>query len=276
MFTTPIKNSLLLWAIIVAITIIWALILVVLHRLRAREKKRLIIVTTFLAGLFYVLEFFLPGESRIFFWSKTHANPLSPYVESVGKAAMAIGAFTFMLGVINLSMVHGGNISRRRKGWYNSLAFFAALISIIFFGLFSTYWNPETRFGNFCGKAFSALFDGAYVALDSTIFSLLAFYMATAAYRAFRLRSGEATVLVIAAFLVMLGQVPVGMWITSGLPETGFWAGLRAESIALWLQQVISMSGLRAVNFGVGVGALAMALRLWLNLERGAFFEQEF
>jgi hypothetical protein len=35
------------------------------------------------------------------------------------------------------------------------------------------------------------------------------------------------------------------------------------------------MAGLRAVTFGIFVGALAMSLRIWLNLERGAFFEQE-
>nr|NIM04554.1 hypothetical protein [Armatimonadota bacterium]NIM06012.1 hypothetical protein [Armatimonadota bacterium]NIM22930.1 hypothetical protein [Armatimonadota bacterium]NIM24018.1 hypothetical protein [Armatimonadota bacterium]NIM66801.1 hypothetical protein [Armatimonadota bacterium] len=56
----------------------------------------------------------------------------------------------------------------------------------------------------------------------------------------------------------------------------GWVSNLRVENLALWLSNVISMSSLRAVNFGIGVGALAMSLRLWLNLERGAFFEQEF
>jgi hypothetical protein len=189
---------------------------------------------------------------------------------------LAIAGFTLLLGVINLILVHGKNISQKKTGWHNSAAFFLAFAAMTFFGLWEAFGSKETSFGKIAASTYDVLFTGAYISLDATMFSLLAFYMATAAYRAFRLRTGEATVLVIAAFLVMLGQVPVGMWLTHTLPEQGVWANLRVENIALWLLNVISMSGLRAVNFGIGVGALAISLRLWLNLERGAFFEQEF
>jgi hypothetical protein len=30
-----------------------------------------------------------------------------------------------------------------------------------------------------------------------------------------------------------------------------------------------------AIDFGLGVGGLATALRLWLSLERGSYFEEE-
>jgi len=273
---SPIKSTALLWVAIGAAVIGWAGLLYGLSRLRAREKKRLIIATTFLGGLFYVLEFFLPEKSSLFFWTKGNLNPFTPFLAPLGVASLAIGAFAFMLGVINLSLVHGGNIFRRRKGWYNSAAFFFALLAMIIFGLWQSYSKETTPVGKIVHRVYECLFQGAYVSLDSTMFSLLAFYMAAAAYRAFRLRSGEATVLVAAAFLVMMGQVPAGMWATHSLPTNQWVGNLRAENIALWLLGVISMSGLRAINFGVGVGALAMSLRLWLNLERGAFFEQEF
>ena len=81
--------------------------------------------------------------------------------------------------------------------------------------------------------------------------------------------------MMIAAFNSMLGQVPLGMWLTRALPLSGPLSSLRMEAMANWTLGVISMAGLRAVLFGILVGYLAMSLRIWLSLERGAFFEQE-
>jgi hypothetical protein len=268
----------LFWVAIAASVLGWAGLLYLMHRfLRSSAKKFIIVITTFLGGLFYVLEFFLPAKSHIiFFWTKDGKNVFSPWMAPLGSAALVIGSFTVLLGVINLVMVHGGHIRRRRAGWPNSAAFFLALFAMTFFGLWEAYGAHKTGFGKAAHWLYLGLFQGGYISLSSTMFSLLAFYMAAAAFRAFRLRSIEASVLVIAAFLVMLGQVPLGMAATSWLPKAGLASNFRIENIALWILGVINMAGLRAVGFGIGVGALAMSLRLWLNLERGTFFEQEF
>jgi len=119
------------------------------------------------------------------------------------------------------------------------------------------------------------LFLGMLNSLDATMFSLLAFYIAAAAYRAFRVRSIEAILLMGAAFVVMLGQVPFGMALTARLPTEGLLASFRIEVISNWILQTINTPAYRAMNFGLALGGLAMALRIWLSLERGSYFERE-
>ena len=121
------------------------------------------------------------------------------------------------------------------------------------------------------------LFDGLLQQLDAAMFSIIAFYILSAAYRAFRVRSVEATILLSAALLVMLslmGLVESG-WnslvdsMTGGNPAH-FLTNLRLTELAGWLRDTVQTSGLRAIEFGIGVGTLAIGLRIWLSLERSA------
>ena len=252
-------------------------ILHIIHRLSSQGRKMVIVGCTFLAGLFYSLEFYLPAQGGWFIWAEGRyvwrevSNPLSPWILPVGNAFAVAGAFTLGLGVINLCAVHAKRMAQARSGWHNSAAFFAALIAMTVFGIWQGY-APKVQWVR---QVYEVLFDGMLVPLQSATFSLLAFYIASAAYRAFRVRTAEATLMMVAAFIVMLGQVPVGMWLTHGIPLDSRLAFLRVEALSSWLLAWVSMPALRAIGFGIAVGALAMALRIWLSLERGSFFEKE-
>jgi len=104
------------------------------------------------------------------------------------------------------------------------------------------------------------LFEGLFVSLGSAMFSLLGFYIAAAAYRAFRVRSAESSLMMIAAVLVMLGQIPFGVWIWSGLPD-----------VRLWLLEVPNSAAFRAITIGAGVAGLVMAFRMWFSIESESF-----
>jgi hypothetical protein len=61
----------------------------------------------------------------------------------------------------------------------------------------------------------------------------------------------------------MLGQVPVGNWLTQHLPH-----GMQIPTIMAWVLFVSNNAVVRAVNFGIFVGAMATALRVWLSMDR--------
>lgn len=102
------------------------------------------------------------------------------------------------------------------------------------------------------------IFKAFFTPLGSAMFSLLAFYIATAAYRSFRIRSLEALIMMIPAIIVMLGQIPDGpLYVSEDLP-----------AYRAWLLRTISTPAFRAITFGSLIAALAMSVRMWLSLEK--------
>jgi len=104
---------------------------------------------------------------------------------------------------------------------------------------------------------FFFLYKYVYAPMAGTMFSLLAFFVASAAYRAFKARTKEATLLLVAAFLVMLGRVSIGeaIW-----PKFG--------DIAGWIMNVPQTAGQRAIQIGAALGLVSSSLRILLGLEQ--------
>jgi len=224
-----------------------------------RYRKGVVMAVTFIGGLFLSVEFLYPGKSVL-----TTAMP------SVANGQIVVGSFALMLGILNLFQIHGKAMRKRSTGWYNSAAFFVAFFSIMIAG-FMRDARPEGA----AAGIFGILFSGFMMSLQSTTFSLIAFYIVSAAYRAFRIRSAEAVLMMLTAAIVMLALVPVGVWITDWIPRSSVFAGLRLERMGYWLLVSPNMAAQRAIGFGVAVGALATGLRIWLSLERGSFFDRQ-
>lgn len=121
------------------------------------------------------------------------------------------------------------------------------------------------------------LWEGFFNALGSAMFSLLAFYIATAAYRAFRLQSKEAFLLMFAALLVMLGQIPVGVKVADFLlGPLGDLCGIDHFSITqvrLWMLKVVNTAAFRGIALGSAMAGLSMAWRVWWSMESSALLD---
>jgi hypothetical protein len=227
-----------------------------LQALPPKARKMVIAGATFLAGLFYALEWFWPA-------GKDGKNPLTFAVPTVGNVANVLTAFTLGLGVMSLIRIHGNNVARQKSGWENSLVLLLGMLVMAVSGLF---------FEN--SIFFRSLFRDVLNSFDAAMFATLAFYIISAAYRAFRIKSVEATLMMLAALVVMLGMIPIGQALTAFIPERGSFASLlRVDNISNWMLVTLNAAAQRAINFGLGIGALAIALRVWLSLERGAYFE---
>jgi hypothetical protein len=108
------------------------------------------------------------------------------------------------------------------------------------------------------------------------MFSIIAFFIFSAAYRAFRIRSIESTILLGTALIVMLGLmggVVVGQdSLLNSIAQPGesvIVDSLRLPTIRSWIQDNLQSPSIRAMEFGLAIGGLAMALRLWLSIEKG-------
>jgi len=111
------------------------------------------------------------------------------------------------------------------------------------------------------GKAaYDFVYEGLFIPLGSAMFALLGFYIISAGYRAFRVKSAESALMMIAAVIVMLGQIPFYSYISEDLPE-----------MRLWLLQVPSAAAFRAIKFGAAVAGLYMAIRMWFSIESVSF-----
>lgn len=113
------------------------------------------------------------------------------------------------------------------------------------------------------GTSFDYMYQNVYAPLSSTMFAMLAFFVASASYRAFRARNKEATMLLLAAFFVMLGRVPLGDLMTGFLPE-----GARLSNLADWVMNFPNAAGQRAIMIGIALGIVSTSLRVILGIER--------
>ncbi len=242
-----------------------------LTKVHSRIRRLVVATCVFVTGAFWVFEFFLPTAQE---GPKQGQNFLTEYITSVAApASNVVSGVLLGLGVYSLLRVHGGRVVKRQKDW--SFSLILLLIIPVMAGVMLVYYGPDNAYTlkPFWHDTRNVVFERGYASMDAAMFSMIAFFIMSAAYRAFRLRSIEASILMLTALIVLLGLLPIGALITSKLPIEGFASSLRIENVAQWFLLTISTPALRAIEFGIGVGVLAMSLRIWLNLERGALFD---
>jgi hypothetical protein len=208
-----------------------------------------------------------------------------PYTQSWGETVAIwfdiLAAIAFILGGGNLVKVQLQKLSDRRAGWgYAAIVLISFFITLIV-GLFKIGSHPSPQFPNApwsgyyreMGSAFWFAFQYLFTPLTATMFAMLAFYIASAAFRAFRAKNLEAILLLGTAFIILLGRTFAGVALTNWIdPQrwSGFkyLTGLRIENMTVYIMAVFNTAGSRAIMIGIALGIVSTSLKLILGIDR--------
>ena len=218
-------------------------------------KRTIPLLITFLVGLSLIIAMFIPH------W------PFNVLNERFSIFYDVIAVFAFILGGGNLLKVHMRKVQRKGLDWRYSLVTIIGFFVMLGAGLLKI-GVPEGLSGDYqaAGSLFKYMYDSAFQPLQATMFSLLAFFVASASYRAFRAKTLEATILLVAAFIILLRPTPLGFYLTYWLPEPLQF--LHIPNLSTWILSVPNMAGQRAIMIGIALGIVSTSLRLILGIER--------
>jgi len=195
-------------------------------------------IVTLLGGLIVLIEYFFKVEM------------ISSIAKEIMSWGVIIAAFASTLGAVNLLRIHSNNVRKKRAVAPYSYVLLISLFAYLVLGLVT---GPK-------GTLYQFLFNKLLQPLSSTLFACNAFFITSAAYRAFIVRNREAAILLTSAVLVMLGRVGIGEALWSGFP-----------AVSKWIMDIPTGAGMRGIIIGSALGAVAISLRILLGFERSHF-----
>jgi len=207
-------------------------------------RRQIPLILTFLTGAAIMISFFIPHR------------PFNEVQDILLDWAIIIAGFALLLGIHSLLRKHITHIQRKDEGWGYSLILASFFVGVFIVGIISAAQYQGYSLSP--GSSLYYVYDYMVIPLSATMFSLLAFFIASAAYRAFRARKLNATLLLIAAVVVMLGRVPIA--------ENAFFKFL--SKFSDWFMFIPQMAAKRGIWIGISLGAFAMSLRIILGIER--------
>jgi len=225
-------------------------------------KRQWPIIVAFGAGILFWAAYYVPtAESQV----------MQDRFVQWGRILVAFAA---MLGLLSLMHHHWTKIKLKRPGFGFSVITLITTAVMALTGLLPISWRwigfAENQM-NLDGPHMF-MFQYMFVPMQATMFSVLAFFIASAAFRAFRARSAEATALLIAGCIIMIGRVPVGDWLalqtTMDMGRLGHRALLHFPYITDWLLNVPNAAAYRGILLGVILSQIAIAVRIIFGIER--------
>jgi len=200
------------------------------------QKKDLPLALMTILGVFILFAYYIPIPA-----TTQASNTLTNWVG-------IMGTYTIFLGTITLVYRELQTVTKREMGWPASILFFIVLIAgtVLYFYSGGSGKEPYYTF-------FTTIFEPA----DGAIWSTLAFMVAGAFFRVFRIRTWESALLVIACVFVVLTNATIGEYIWPGFPQIGS-----------WILQVPAFGAAKGSAICVALGAIVLGMRIILGYEK--------
>ncbi|MBN1212755.1 MAG: hypothetical protein JXA92_09280 [candidate division Zixibacteria bacterium] len=182
----------------------------------------------------------------VLFFSQ-HPSAKSLNLAILNEYFQIIFAFTLLVGVVSFVKINLKGVERGEDRPYRIVS----ILGVFVVPLLALIWGIKGD------SPFMWVFENIQVPMQATVFALLAFFVASASFRGFRARSVQATILLVAALIMLISRSSIGDVIADEIPQ-----------VADWVRSYPSMSARRAILIGIGLGSLTTSLRVIIGIER--------
>ncbi len=232
-------------------------------------QRQIPMFIVFVSGLTMIVDYFFP---RV------------PYIQGAREIFLNWGrialTFAMILGIMNLLMSNLRKVALRKAGWIYNVILLGSFALTFYFAVqykmvpsgntFITHKGTDMGSSGTMSFA-SKIFLDVYTPLSGTIFSLVAFFIASAAFRAFRAKNIEAILLLSSAIVVMLGSIPFGDSLFAWLGLEHILGHRNFSWLSTQIQQIPMSAAQRAINFGVAFGMVFMSIKILTGIDRSYF-----
>ena len=204
------------------------------------RNPRIPVLVTTIAAVIMMIDYYL-----------TNAGPITTIASNFKSFNSIMMSFTLFVGSVSLIILNVRKISKPKKD-LNEVAPSAVLLATM--ALVVGIWLAT-------GSTTSAEYQWLYTAIlqpsEASLYGLVGFFMAYAAYRGFRVRNLESAAMLITGIFVMLALTSAAGAVWEGFPLIGD-----------WFKDVPGMAGGRAFGICAAVGTIVMGTRILLGKER--------
>jgi len=186
-------------------------------------------------GTWMILEYFIQPLA-----------PLIPVTDTIRTYTTILASAAWGLGIAVLTLSHLKAIYVKRESpfWGYSVLY---LISFAAMGLAGLFGGPS-------GTQFLWAYDNIYSPGHMTLYATTAFFITTAAFRVFRFRNLDSTILLVSGCIVLMSVLPI---FTGTIPFIG--------PLGTWIMTVPGVAGYRAFTIGVALGIIGLGIRIFLH-----------
>lgn len=227
-------------------------------------RRQVPMLIVFLSGLTMLCDYFFPRMPYVHGTREIFLN--------WGRVALTCG---MILGILNLLISNFKKVMLQSPGWAYNLLLLASFAVTFYFAIpyhVIVHGATVTSLkGTDVGTTGFQIFMYVYTPLSATMFALVAFYIASAAFRAFRAKNVESVLLILSAIFVMIGSIPFGDMVFNFFGLSRLFGAYNATWLSNQIQLVPMSAGMRAIQFGVAIGMISISVKILGGLDRSYF-----